>query len=160
MKYNLKSIMKKAWEIKKENKKNIFSICLKMAWEEVKNTKIEIVKEKEVFYGDYKRKYYDCQTVKDSYNKETKNITIKVPYFFITVKEVCGRKEYSRLSKELTKEFGIDNAYDYARVAWSKTDDGKNVLICPVKIIDDVVENLGNKVNAIIPVSNDLIEIV
>lgn len=32
MKYNKKEIMKKAWEIKKENKKNIFSLCLKMAW--------------------------------------------------------------------------------------------------------------------------------
>ena len=40
MKYNLKSIMKKAWEIKKENKENIFSICLKMAWEEAKRNTI------------------------------------------------------------------------------------------------------------------------
>lgn len=32
MKYNKKAIMKKAWEIKKENAKNIFSLCLKMAW--------------------------------------------------------------------------------------------------------------------------------
>lgn len=32
MKYNEKAIMKKAWEIKKENAKNIFSLCLKMAW--------------------------------------------------------------------------------------------------------------------------------
>ena len=28
--------MKRAWEIKKENSRNIFSLCLKMAWEEVR----------------------------------------------------------------------------------------------------------------------------
>lgn len=32
MKYDRKAIMKKAWEIKKENEKNIFGLCLKMAW--------------------------------------------------------------------------------------------------------------------------------
>ncbi len=32
MKYDRKAIMKKAWEIKKENEKNIFALCLKMAW--------------------------------------------------------------------------------------------------------------------------------
>lgn len=32
MKYDRKEIMKKAWEIKKENEKNIFGLCLKMAW--------------------------------------------------------------------------------------------------------------------------------
>ncbi len=35
-KFNLKSIMKRAWEIKKEHKDNIFSLCLKMAWTEAK----------------------------------------------------------------------------------------------------------------------------
>ena len=35
-KYNLSKIMKRAWEIKKEDNKNIFAICLKMAWEEAK----------------------------------------------------------------------------------------------------------------------------
>lgn len=36
MKYDLRKIMKRAWEIKKENSKNIFFLCLKMAWEEAK----------------------------------------------------------------------------------------------------------------------------
>lgn len=35
--YNVSEIMKRAWEIKKENNDNIFSLCLKMAWEEAKN---------------------------------------------------------------------------------------------------------------------------
>ena len=37
MKYNLKDIMKRAWELKRKNNKNIFAICLQMAWEEAKN---------------------------------------------------------------------------------------------------------------------------
>ena len=36
MKYDLRKIMKRAWEIKKENSRNIFSLCLKIAWEEAK----------------------------------------------------------------------------------------------------------------------------
>lgn len=36
MKYDLKKIMSRAWEIKKENSRNIFSLCLKIAWEEAK----------------------------------------------------------------------------------------------------------------------------
>lgn len=35
-KYNLSEIMKRAWEIKKENTENIFSLCLRMAWQETK----------------------------------------------------------------------------------------------------------------------------
>lgn len=36
MKYDLRKIMKRAWELKKEDEKNIFSLCLKMAWTEAK----------------------------------------------------------------------------------------------------------------------------
>lgn len=36
MKYNMKEIMTRAREIKKENNKNIFALCLKMAWAEAK----------------------------------------------------------------------------------------------------------------------------
>lgn len=35
-KYNLHRIMRRAWQIKKENERNIFSLCLKMAWAEAK----------------------------------------------------------------------------------------------------------------------------
>lgn len=38
-KYNVSEIMKRAWEIKKENEENIFSECLKMAWAEAKSPK-------------------------------------------------------------------------------------------------------------------------
>ena len=35
-KYNLSKIMKRAWEIKKEDSRNIFALCLEMAWEQAK----------------------------------------------------------------------------------------------------------------------------
>lgn len=35
-KYDLHRIMRRAWQIKKENGRNIFGLCLKMAWEEAK----------------------------------------------------------------------------------------------------------------------------
>ncbi|MGN0464884.1 MAG: hypothetical protein ACI4F9_00875 [Lachnospiraceae bacterium] len=35
-KYNLSKIMKRAWRIKKEDNRNVFALCLKMAWEEEK----------------------------------------------------------------------------------------------------------------------------
>lgn len=37
MKANLKVIMVRAWEIKHEDSRNIFSLCLKMAWSESRN---------------------------------------------------------------------------------------------------------------------------
>lgn len=37
-KYNLSNIMKRAWEIKRENSRNVFGACLKMAWAEAKAT--------------------------------------------------------------------------------------------------------------------------
>lgn len=45
MKYNLHEVMSKAWEIYHANKqpgglRPVFSICLEMAWEHVKNSNI------------------------------------------------------------------------------------------------------------------------
>lgn len=37
MKYDLSKIMKRAWEIKREDKNNVFGLCLSLAWEESKN---------------------------------------------------------------------------------------------------------------------------
>ncbi len=44
-KYNLSKIMKRAWEIKKENTDNIFGECLKMAWVETKAPAVKSKKE-------------------------------------------------------------------------------------------------------------------
>lgn len=35
----MKSIMTRAWEIKHEDSRNLFSVCLQMAWEEAKQPK-------------------------------------------------------------------------------------------------------------------------
>jgi len=37
MKYNMSRIMKRAWAIKAEDARYIFSMCLRMAWAEVRN---------------------------------------------------------------------------------------------------------------------------
>lgn len=41
-----KEIFKRAWQIKKENSANIFSLCLKMAWAEAREAKVESREEK------------------------------------------------------------------------------------------------------------------
>lgn len=38
---NLSKIMKRAWEIKKEDNRNIFGLCLKIAWEEARNMNVD-----------------------------------------------------------------------------------------------------------------------
>lgn len=50
-KANLKGIMKRAWEIKREHKDNIFSLCLKMAWAEAKAAVETAVKVPSWFIG-------------------------------------------------------------------------------------------------------------
>lgn len=42
MKFNLRGIMLRAWNIKKQDKNNYFPLCLKMAWAEAKNQNIEL----------------------------------------------------------------------------------------------------------------------
>lgn len=44
-KYNLTKIMKRAWEIKKENNENLFAMCLKLAWEEAKMSNEKTIEE-------------------------------------------------------------------------------------------------------------------
>ena len=41
-----KEIFKRAWQIKREDSRNIFSLCLKMAWAEAKAMKVESREEK------------------------------------------------------------------------------------------------------------------
>ena len=40
-KYNLSKIMKRAWEIKRENNENLFAICLQLAWEEARVNRVQ-----------------------------------------------------------------------------------------------------------------------
>lgn len=61
--YNLSEIMKRAWEIKKEDERNIFGECLKMAWTEQKGKKVIMVKlvgtEKQVAWAEDLREEFN-----------------------------------------------------------------------------------------------------
>lgn len=48
-----REIMKRAWEIKRENKDNIFGLCLKMAWKEAKESSEMTLKEKLISKMDF-----------------------------------------------------------------------------------------------------------
>ena len=73
-KYNLSAIMKRAWEIKKENERNIFSLCLKMAWEEAKEVKNEVATE---LIGSEKQ----INWARDIQKKALEAIARKIEYF-------------------------------------------------------------------------------
>lgn len=112
----------------------------------------EITKEIRVSYRDYKNKYYGCMTVKNSYDKESKTIAIIVPYFSI---KIYG--DVKILAKELTDKFGIENAYEFISVIWFENENNENVLVVPRKIIDNVVEELKDKVIEITAIIEDVI---
>lgn len=40
--YTLRKVMKRAWEIKRQDSRNIFALCLKMAWAEVREIRFMI----------------------------------------------------------------------------------------------------------------------
>lgn len=73
MKYDLKKIMKRAWEIKREDKDNIFGLCLKLAWGEAKKEeggkKVVLEgSEKQVKWAeDIRSKVMDCIQELESY---------------------------------------------------------------------------------------------
>lgn len=48
MKYNMSKIMKRAWEIKKEDTRYIFAMCLRMAWAEEREESKEMTKEEKI----------------------------------------------------------------------------------------------------------------
>lgn len=66
-KYNLSKIMKRAWEIKREDSRYIFGECLKMAWEEAKENKNRKAKRKARKLS--KAQERTLEQIRDSYNK-------------------------------------------------------------------------------------------
>ena len=95
MKELLSKIMKRAWEIKRMDKDNVFSICLQMAWSENKTKLVEKKAYKVAdsvstwtkngtkrLYVDYKGKSFfidltNCSNLTARYNSNTKgNICI------------------------------------------------------------------------------------
>jgi len=118
MKYNLSAIMKKAWEIKKENIKNIFAICLKMAWEEVKmssenNVFVEKCKTNEQIMKRINK--MKVEDKKESYKEITKEMIKKLiwddveNYYMTKVKDNSKNLEMfeveSFISNTVTKVF-------------------------------------------------------
>lgn len=65
-KYNLSQIMKRAHEIKKENKNNIWGLCLKAAWSETKKQKPE----KEILVDSLNAKAAEANSHDNGYHYE------------------------------------------------------------------------------------------
>lgn len=73
-KYNLSKIMRRAWEIKKQNKENIFSICLQIAWEERKMEEKEVGKD--IIFDEeigMRRDTYDNAILFEDFKKAVEN---------------------------------------------------------------------------------------
>jgi len=77
----LSKIMKKAWEIKRQDKRNVFSECLKMAWAFYKKTRLTV---KEWFAEKIQREasrydmWIDFEYKNGQSNMENGLVTIKV----------------------------------------------------------------------------------
>lgn len=54
---NRKAIFKRAWEIKREDHRNLFSLCLKMAWAEAKAMKVVKLESREEKIERLSQKY-------------------------------------------------------------------------------------------------------
>lgn len=54
----------------------------------------------EMLYKDYKNEYSTCKTAKNSYNKDTKTITVFIPNDYKDVNAYCEEFEISPLSVE------------------------------------------------------------
>lgn len=66
----LRRIMKRAWQIKKENVKNIFSICLKMAWSEIK----KVSKKTKTKFNDFRFKGFEMKRKSNKYITATSRV--------------------------------------------------------------------------------------
>lgn len=106
MKFDLRKIMKRAWEIKKEadrktknskwnrndfselksEEKSVFGICLEMAWEEVKKVVVETAKS-----GNTIKEWF----MKEKFGKEVENFSNTIEILKETKKAVYGTVYYS-----------------------------------------------------------------
>ena len=107
-----------------------------------------IKKEIRVFYGDYKNKYYGSEILKDSYDKGTKTIVIKVPAYYIEVSGIDRIRKCAILAKELTEKFGIKE--DFITVGYNEYK-----LWCPVQLIDSVVAELSDRIEKVTAVTKN-----
>lgn len=104
---NRKEIMARAWEIKRQDSRNLFGECLRMAWAESRIKRIEgrIVK-REIAYADFKKigELADGVTMKKgAYHADTKTIDITLSfdkYFLCEKDEVSMRERFMKMSDE------------------------------------------------------------
>ena len=100
-KYNLSRIMKKAHEIKAENKKNVWSECLKMAWSFAKTiTALDIYEEEflptrkqiGVLYRAFKegKLTVNSERISEIYNQLNEFETDKMNYGFAYAQKNAG----------------------------------------------------------------------
>lgn len=96
MKYDLRKIMKRAWEIKRENEKNIFGLCLKMAWEEAKKPSHPLKKQL-IFSAEEQLRKINEKRAKRSL--ESKTMEQVFPWFDF-IKNCEDEKFFARIEKE------------------------------------------------------------
>lgn len=131
MKHDRKAIMEKAWEIKKENEKNIFGLCLKMAWAIAK--KEAEAEELPELQGSVKQIAW-AKDIRDKFikkfNAEIKKFEEKYDnspqYFSFSVVKKLGhlgtRTSYARAVDEVSKELEEKGTPEIVR------DDNKKIV--------------------------------
>lgn len=122
MKYNIKAIMKRAWEIKKENKLNVFGLCLKMAWFEAKEANKSIMNKKIKELQIKIKKYNEKIEKKESLisKRENQIVMAKSDYdaeeyktSIINAKNEIVKMfaQIDKVKAQLKKEYAKENAY-------------------------------------------------
>ncbi len=107
MKYNLKKIMRRAWEIKREDSKNIFSLCLKMAWEEAKEEENDIQLRKQLLLSAEKEYKKIVDRLAQKGKKFPKTIEQRFPWFKF-VQDCKDEKFFARIEKRF-KDYEEDH---------------------------------------------------
>ena len=108
MKYNLKKIMKRAWEIKRENSKNIFSLCLKMAWEEAKKPSHPLKKQL-IFSAEEQLQKINRRRAKK--NLEEKTMGQVFPWFDFVVK--CEDEKFFKRIEKRFKDYDKEHTLSF-----------------------------------------------
>ncbi|MEG0729651.1 MAG: hypothetical protein RR420_08515 [Anaerovoracaceae bacterium] len=120
-KKNLSQIMKRAWEIKKEDIRNIFGICLKMSWIEFKSPK----KEEKVKLEGSEKQIAWAEKIRVRMIEEIKEKTAKW--------EAKQEKKFTEGKAEIIKALGeilekIENRITYASTLIEGREDWKGML--------------------------------
>ena len=119
---------------------------------------MEVLKEIEVFYGDYKNKF-NLKAVDGSYNKETKSIKMKVEDYVVEYEGINKMREkidkIEELKKEIPTRGELDEIHIYGITVEEKyfvynvksrksteinVDNRKHFIGVPAEMIDEFLE--------------------